>query len=282
VLARGQPNNGVIYDWERPVTPVTAPAKNDECFCDESAVAKFEQQISMRGYSHSGWKFAFLLLSGSFNPVHTQHVGALIATKKYLEGLGWTVVGGFLAPSSDSYVQGKSGPEALPLKQRIALCGLAIEGFDWLSVCVRGEMSSNWTCRGIRSELERYCFNALNGSRLTGVEIMSSDVVVRIFPKILMEYSGNIGGSTQQGRKVCCLVRPGSESSQQRKYIENVLVPGAADVGVEFMLVEPTPPLEPISSSAIRELVSKGDWEALGATGWLQSSVLEALQISTL
>jgi hypothetical protein len=48
------------------------------------------------------------------------------------------------------------------------------------------------------------------------------------------------------------------------------------------MLVEPTPPLEPISSSAVRELVSKGDWEALRVNGWLQPSVLEALQISTL
>jgi hypothetical protein len=149
---------------------LTAPADTEDRFCDESGIAKVRQQISMSG--NSGSRLAFLLLSGSFNPVHTQHVRTLLMTRKYVENLGWTVVGGFLAPSSDAYMQEKFGAEGLPLRWRIALCGLAIEEFDWVSVCVKGELSSKWACRGVRSELEHHCCDVLDGRRLTGVEIM--------------------------------------------------------------------------------------------------------------
>jgi len=110
---------------------------------------------------------------------------------------------------------------------------------------------------------------------------MGSDTVVRVFGKILAENSPKGLESTQQGRLVCCLLRPGTESAAQNKYIEGVLAPGAADLGAQLLLVEATfwePSLEPISSSAIRELIAKGDWEELRSKGWLQPSVLNAIQ----
>ncbi|HJX90359.1 MAG TPA: hypothetical protein VJ372_07680 [Pyrinomonadaceae bacterium] len=258
---------------------MTVPIDTGERFCDESGIAKVRKQLSMSGYI--GSRLAFLLLSGSFNPIHTSHLRTLLKTRKYVENLGWTVVGGFLAPSSDAYVQEKLGAEGLPLRWRIALCELAIEEFDWVSVCVKEELSSKWACDGIRSELEHCCCDVLDRRRLTGVEIMGSDTVVRIFSKILMENTAKGGRSTQQGRVICCVLRPGSESAAQSKYIEGVLVPAAADLGVELMLLKPTlcgPPLEPVSSSAVRELISKGDWEKLRSNGWLQRSVLKAIQ----
>jgi hypothetical protein len=262
---------------------VKALANGEEQFCDESGIAKVRRQIRLRACS--GKELAFVILSGSFNPVHTQHIRALDLTRKYIENRGWTVVGGFLAPSSDTYVQGKLGRKALALRRRIALCELAIEGLDWVSVCSKGEVSSNTVCRGVRSELEHYCFDILNGRRLTGVEIMGSDTVVRIFGKILVQNNSGKRGSTQRGRVVCCLLRPRLESTAERKQIERVLVQGAADLGVELMLAEPTPGeslLEPVSSSAIRELVSRSDWEALRSKGWLHPAVLKDLEMSAL
>ena len=191
------------------------------------------------------------------------------------------MIGGFLAPSSDAYVQKKLGAEGLPLRWRIALCELAIEEVDWVSVCVKAELSSKRACNGVRSELEHCCCDVLDGRRLTGVEIMGSDTVVRIFSKTLMENTAKGGRSTQQGRVICCVLRLGSESAAQSKYIEGVLVPAAADLGVELMLLETTlcgPPLEPVSSSAVRELILKGDWEKLRSNGWLEPSVLKAIQ----
>jgi nicotinic acid mononucleotide adenylyltransferase len=258
---------------------MTAPADTEERFCDESGIAKIRRQISMSG--NNGSKLVFLLLSGSFNPVHTQHVRTLLVTRKYLESLGWIVVGGFLAPSSDAYVQEKLGAEGLPLRLRIALCKLAIEEIDWMSVCVKGELSSKRACHEVRNELEHHCCDVLNGRRLTGVEIMGSDTLARVLSKILMESSSKAGRLRRQGRVVCCLLRPGCESEAQREHIKGLLVPSAADVGVELMLLEPTLgnlPLEPVSSSAIRDLISQGDWEELRSKGWLQPSVLEALR----
>src|SRR4029450_6490830 len=96
---------------------------NEERFCDASDLDKVRRQISIAVRGRE--KLAFLLLSGSFNPVHTQHVRALSSTRKYIERLGWTVVGGFLAPSTDTYMKEKFAEAGLSLTRRIALCKLA-------------------------------------------------------------------------------------------------------------------------------------------------------------
>ena len=261
-------------------TPLTPPIDHGERFCEQTEIAKVRRQIDL--VANGDKKLVFLLLSGSFNPIHTQHVQALLLTRKYLERIGWNVVGGFLAPSSDVHVQEKLGPESLLLTERIALCRLAVEGLDWVSVCVKGELSSKWACRGVRDELEHGCVDILQGRPLTGVELMGSDTVVRIFDKILMEHRNQEGTSTQRGRTICCLLRAGPERAAQEKYIETVLVPGVSELGVELIILKPTvfdPPLEQVSSSAIRELVSRGEWEVLRSKGWLPPGVLKALQM---
>lgn len=254
--------------------------ENGERFCEQSEIAKVRRQLDQ--VRDGGKKVVFLLLSGSFNPIHTEHVRTLLATRNYLETIGCAVAGAFLAPSSDNHVQQKLGAEGLLLAERIELCRLAVETLDWVSVCVKGELSSKWACWGVRDELEQGCVDLLQERRLTGVEIMGSDTVVRIFDKVLMEHSQHEGMSTHHGRTVCCLLRRGPEMAAQKKYIETVLVPGVSKLGVELMILEPgvlDPPLEQVSSSAIRELVSRGEWEELRRKGWLPPSVLKALQM---
>jgi len=186
-------------------------------FCDQNSVERVLHRINQ--ISHNSNKLAFLVLSGSFNPVHTQHIRALILTRKYLEYLEWTVIGGFLSPSSDHHVLGKLQVESFPLMRRIELCNIAIEGFDWLNVCVKGEFSSNRACRGIHNELQYHCFKVLGDRQLTGVEIMGSDVVVRIFDKVLNENSSKEKVMSWQNRIICCLLRPGPDSITHRNHI---------------------------------------------------------------
>jgi hypothetical protein len=256
---------------------LTTSVDNEDRFCDWSSILKVQQHLSQDAYGSN--KLAFLVLSGSFNPVHTQHIRMLILTRQYLELFGWTVVGGFLAPSEDHYVQQKFLAEALPLQQRTALCSLAIKEYDWMNVCVKGEFSSKWVCNGIRTELEYYCFDILQGRLITGVEIMGSDSVVRIFNKVLESSDSRDRKLLAQRRIICCLLRPGQESASQRKHIQSVLIPGVMDMGVQIILPDPAtfdPPLEEVSSSAIRKLVSTGSWDILESTGWLHPDVFKA------
>lgn len=249
---------------------------DQEGFCDHSALARIRRRMSL-----VCGEPAFLILSGSFNPVHTQHVRAFDVARKHVEGLGLSVVGGFLAPSGGSYLQSKLGEAAMSLEERIDLCKLAIGGHDWMSVCLKEEFSSNTACRAVRSELERHCLDVAAGRRITGVEIMGSDTVVRIFSKILAEKSKATSTSTQRGRFVCCLLRPGKENAIEKNLIAGVFIPEAAKLGIELTLVTPTvadPPLESVSSTVIRQLLLKRDWQTLRSTGWLHPAVFDNLK----
>ena len=81
------------------------------------------------------------------------------------------------------------------------------------------------------------------------------------------------------------MLRPSLESMAERKQIERVLVPGVADLGIELILAEPTlgeSLLEPVSSSAIREIVSRSDWEALRSKEWLHPAVMKDFEMNAL
>jgi nicotinic acid mononucleotide adenylyltransferase len=117
-------------------------SEDDKPFCDEASIEKARQQL-VSSAIRINENIAFLVLSGSFNPVHTQHVHLLEVTKQHLEKLGWKIIAGFMAPSSEAYVGKKLGGHALSLNQRIMLCKLAAQSSDWISVCSKGELSSN-------------------------------------------------------------------------------------------------------------------------------------------
>lgn len=76
-----------------------------------------------------------LVLSGALNPVHAGHLGMLAKACQAMrlrraDERDTVVLGGALAPSSDAYVQGKLGPQALPLELRTRLCALAIDEYQ--------------------------------------------------------------------------------------------------------------------------------------------------------
>jgi hypothetical protein len=224
---------------------------------------------------------AFLTLSGSFNPIHTQHVRALEITKRHIQSLGFNVVAAFLAPSSDKYVIQKMGDAALSFSHRKTLCQLAVRSSHWINVCSTGEMSSNWVRRMVQKELEQSLFDILNGRRFQSVEIMGSETVIKILDAILAETGARSANSTQYGRKICWFLRAGPDSKAEKNHIETHLIPRATKLGIDLALVESThwgPPLEAISSTAIRDLVSRGDWKTLNSNKWLDPDVAKTLE----
>jgi hypothetical protein len=249
-------------------------------FLDQLTMNKIRMQLNSADISFER-RLTFLIMSGSFNPVHTEHVYALEVARKHAESIGCTIVGGFLAPSNESYVKSKYGSKALSFLQRRSLCELAVKHLPWLSVCSKAELSSNFVRREIASELESSFADVFKGRRLDGVEVMGSDTVLRIFGKILIDGNGSISEPPRRERIIYWLARAGPESATQRIKIQTLITPEAAKLGIEFIAVGPRlgdRPLSNISSNTICKLASKGDWVTLRSTGWLAPAVIDALE----
>jgi nicotinamide mononucleotide adenylyltransferase len=69
-----------------------------------------------------------LIKTGAFNPIHRAHISNMIKTKEYLERVhGFRVIGGYLSPSHDQYVQAKLDEEFISGHHRIRMCEEAIK-----------------------------------------------------------------------------------------------------------------------------------------------------------
>jgi nicotinic acid mononucleotide adenylyltransferase len=75
-----------------------------------------------------------LLATGAFNPVHAGHIAMMSAARTAATRAGYTVVGGYLSPGHDDYLQLKCGAEAIPVSVRLEQCAAAAASTDWLSV----------------------------------------------------------------------------------------------------------------------------------------------------
>jgi nicotinamide mononucleotide adenylyltransferase len=79
-----------------------------------------------------------LIKTGALNPIHRSHISNMIKTKLYLENIyHFNVIGGFLSPTHDRYVESKLEDEFIPSNLRIQMCEKAIEEENqqhWLSV----------------------------------------------------------------------------------------------------------------------------------------------------
>jgi hypothetical protein len=202
-----------------------------------------------------------------------------------LERAGWTIAGGFLAPSSDRYLQEKLNSETLSFSKRTELCRLATQDSEWLDVCSQGEFSSYRACTGIRKQVEHQCAGLLTGHTVTGLEVMGSDTAIRIMDKLVEEWATTEDKREPwyRDRTVCCIVRPGSGSSDDTEHIQRFTIPRAAEIGITVMLVDGLREgltLEAVSSTDVRKLLQRRDWKALRARRWLPPAVLRSLEAS--
>lgn len=81
-----------------------------------------------------GRRPAVLLSTGAFCPVHEGHVAMMERAKQAAERAGFDVLGGYLSPGHDAYIEMKCGPAAIPASVRLAQCARAAEASGWLLV----------------------------------------------------------------------------------------------------------------------------------------------------
>jgi nicotinic acid mononucleotide adenylyltransferase len=227
-------------------------------------------------------QLAFLVLPGSFNPVHSQHLRAMEIAREVITNLGWRVIGGFLAPSDDGYVQRKLGDAAWPLAKRLELCRLATDNLPWVEVVPWGEFSSYRVTSRLQQVVESNCHKELRGRAVIGVEVMGSDAAVRILGKLVQDSPFYNAAKSQRyhQRFVCCLLRPGPNGHSEIQQIRIRIQPQAAAIGIKIIISddERTNLLQEVSSQEILKAVAMRQWEQLRENGWLSPSVLSRLQ----
>ncbi len=112
--------------------------------------------------------WVLLVLSGALNPVHVGHLETLRQAKAQMQARGHRVLGGVLAPSSDSYVRGKLGDFALSLNDRVSLCEAAIGTCSDLAVVPYGNASGSDTANLVSSAATSFVSRAVDEARRTG------------------------------------------------------------------------------------------------------------------
>lgn len=251
------------------------PSPSDRALSD-----KLRTQLSSRSIGRAD-PLAFAVLSGSFNPVHNQHLSILERSRTDLEDQGWVVVGGFLAPSSDDYVTKKLGLHAMSLRDRVQLCKIATAASDWIAVCDWGELSSFRLTRRLRKELR----SDLGEVAIVGIEIMGADTVTRLMTQLIVEWDDVTESEREpwyRNRIILCIGRAGADSEAELAHITENITPRAAEFGVQILITaaegSDRPTSFEVSSTLIRELLEESDWASLEARGLLDPGVLAALK----
>ena len=219
----------------------------NERFCSNDEVQRCLEraQAAVEGGAAS---LAVIMLPGSLNPVHREHIHTLELASQALECEGISVIGGFLQPSSDGYVKHKLGAEAMSLQDRIHACRLAAQSSEMpIGVWCTGDTAGQ---RAVY-ECEQYLNKAMKARRnkvswkniaILGYYVMGADLLARF------------GGWQQDVSEepIVVLRRPGTALPAGKPGPGWYLAKGATSN---------------ISSTKIREALSSGSFEAVVAAG---------------
>lgn len=106
----------------------------------------------------SGARPAVLLSTGGFCPLHAGHLEMMERARVAALAAGYDVVGGYLSPGHDAYLQHKCGPLTPHTRDRLRHCAAAIAGSSWLSLdpweAMHRRVAVNFT--DVTARLERY------------------------------------------------------------------------------------------------------------------------------
>lgn len=205
---------------------------------------------------------AVLVLPGSFNPVHSEHVQSLELARAHLERRGIEVVGAFLQPSSDQYVTHKLGGQwAMSLADRIAACELSAqanarrhEGNVWIHAWESGQTNGFAVPRRVGDFLNAAVTETIGINMARPIEaymVCGADLVIRCG-----------GWARPTNPPVIVITRPGVK-----------LPPAEASEG--WYVAEGD--TQPVSSTRIREAISSGHWEQLVEVG-CEASVVDFMR----
>lgn len=184
-----------------------------------------------------------ILLSGSFNPIHSGHVDLMIKAREHLEKIGYKVKVGYIVPSSESYVKYKLREWAMKLEHRVKMTELAIQGHPWMKTSDLG-IASGYHVAKILSKKERLKF----------FEIGGADFAIRF----------KLWKTT---RNFICFGRKG-DTDKIKAQIER-------GVSNNFIFIENE--IEDISSTKIRELLSGTDKEKILERRWMNEASYQYL-----
>eukprot|EP00403_Amphidinium_massartii_P045244 CAMPEP_0178468792 /NCGR_PEP_ID=MMETSP0689_2-20121128/53099_1 /TAXON_ID=160604 /ORGANISM="Amphidinium massartii, Strain CS-259" /LENGTH=267 /DNA_ID=CAMNT_0020095853 /DNA_START=27 /DNA_END=831 /DNA_ORIENTATION=+ len=143
---------------------------------DQQRVCDRIKEAIAQGHKELG----IVMLPGSFNPVHLDHIKCLQMARQALEDNGIAVVGGFLQPSSESYVRQKLGEDqAMCLQDRIHACVLAVEELaPWVGVWCSGEVAGSKETKRLETFFARQVAASLpDDARLRAFMVCGADYV---------------------------------------------------------------------------------------------------------
>jgi nicotinate (nicotinamide) nucleotide adenylyltransferase len=158
---------------------------------DEIVLRKFWKRTKIQNKQRK----VFLMLGGSFNPVHKEHIQIMEIARRHCEKhLNLFVVAGFLGVSSAYHVKRKLGSSsAITLKHRNKMCELAVENNEWISVCPYGWANATSIARRLQKSIQlkdehmKVEFFNVTGSDIFG-NVMPNEYGFRPFNQMLEDY----------------------------------------------------------------------------------------------
>ncbi len=75
-----------------------------------------------------------IISTGAYCPLHKGHVDNMVLAKEHLEFNNYNVVGGYLSPGHDNYMQEKLNENYLNIEERILWGNDLIKNFNWLQI----------------------------------------------------------------------------------------------------------------------------------------------------
>lgn len=196
-------------------------------------------------------KKVFLVLGGSFNPVHVSHITLFDIAHEYLKKYNIEVVGGFLGITSDFHVINKLGRDAMLLQNRIDICEIACKYSKLVVPIGWREGDSIITTQ----KIEKLILNHF-GYNIEGINICGSDLF-------------NRGGFFKNN--VVCVKRKGCNISdniikrRNSNLLTYIIEQTDDDIGYD------------LSSTKCRELIVNKLWKELRESGWIYDDVIDYL-----
>jgi nicotinic acid mononucleotide adenylyltransferase len=175
-----------------------------------------------------------LVLGGSFSPVHKMHIHSFEVCKKYIDSLQKEyVIGGFLIPSSESYVNKKLGKDSISLNHRNKLIDISVESSDWIVNCPWGTANSFFAGTCIRNIIMDHFKNEIQNLKLR--TICGADFALR-----------------------ACLHLEGSSIALAREGYTGELLKYSKHFHEDFILLQ-SEEMKDLSSTMIRQKLKKGE-----------------------
>jgi nicotinic acid mononucleotide adenylyltransferase len=141
---------------------------------------------AMSDKAPSKQQFWILVMNGSYNPVHVDHIRIMNAVKGHIEGKNLAVVvGAFLSTSADQYVAKKLGHQALiPNSHRYKMIQLAAKDSSFIDACGYGIASPRQTNAKLCAQFMEIVktnvhTSSVSEDQIRVVEVNGADTVAR-------------------------------------------------------------------------------------------------------